>query len=120
SQPMGFYAPAQLIQDARRHGVLVLPVDVCASDWSSRLDFGNVDRAGQADDAHPMACMSGTSHASHGARGKRPAVRLGMSLVKGMSEQAAGRIVAARRQRPYVDTADLAHRADLNRHDLDA
>jgi error-prone DNA polymerase len=43
-----------------------------------------------------------------------------MSLVKGMSEQAAGRIVAARRQRPYVDTADLAHRADLNRHDLDA
>jgi error-prone DNA polymerase len=120
SQPMGFYAPAQLIQDARRHGVLVLPVDVCASDWSSRLDFGNVDSAGQADDAHPMACMSRTSHASHGARGKRPAVRLGMSLIKGMSEQAAGRIVAARRQRPYVDTADLAHRADLNRHDLDA
>jgi error-prone DNA polymerase len=95
SQPMGFYAPAQLIQDARRHGVRVLPVDVCASDWDSRLDFGHEG-------------------------GHRPAVRLGLSLVKGMSEAAAERIAAARLQRPYADTADLARRADLNRHDLDA
>ncbi|HTK00138.1 MAG TPA: error-prone DNA polymerase [Bordetella sp.] len=95
SQPMGFYAPAQLIQDARRHGVRVLPVDVCASDWDSRLDFGHEG-------------------------GHRPAVRLGLSLVKGMSEAAAERIAAARLQRPYADTADLAQRADLNRHDLDA
>ncbi|CAM4041142.1 error-prone DNA polymerase [Bordetella bronchialis] len=95
SQPMGFYAPAQLIQDARRHSVRVLPVDVCASDWDSRLDFG-------ADN------------------GGRPAVRLGLSLVKGMSEAAATRIAAARGQHPFAHTADLARRADLNRHDLDA
>lgn len=93
SQPMGFYAPAQLIQDARRHGVRVLPVDVCASEWDSTLDFGYAPR---------------------------PAVRLGMSLVKGMSEAAAHRIVAARQRKPYADTADLARRADLGRHDLDA
>jgi error-prone DNA polymerase len=96
SQPMGFYAPAQLIQDARRHGVRVLPVDVCASDWDSRLDFSRGDPA------------------------SRPAVRLGMNLVKGMSEAAARRIAAARGQAPYADTADLARRADLGRHDLDA
>jgi error-prone DNA polymerase len=93
SQPMGFYAPAQLIQDARRHDVRVLPVDVCASDWESMLDFGH---------------------------GPRPAVRLGMSLVKGMSQAAAERIVAARKRQPFAHTADLARRADLTRHDLDA
>ncbi|CAM3757484.1 error-prone DNA polymerase [Bordetella flabilis] len=93
SQPMGFYAPAQLIQDARRHDVRVLPVDACASEWESILDF------------------------SHGPR---PAVRLGMSLVKGMSQAVAERIVAARTQQPFAHTTDLARRADLRRHDLDA
>ncbi|CAM3561418.1 Error-prone DNA polymerase [Bordetella sputigena] len=96
SQPMGFYAPAQLIQDARRHGVTVLPVDVCASDWDSRLDF------------------------THAAANGRPAVRLGLNLVKGMSEAAALRIATARLRQPYAHTADLARRADLSRHDLDA
>ncbi|AOB30887.1 DNA polymerase [Bordetella sp. H567] len=99
SQPMGFYAPAQLIQDARRHGVRVLPVDVRASDWDSQLDFG---------------------HAAGAAHDDRPAVRLGLSLVKGMSEAAGRRIAAARAQRPFADTGDLARRADLGRHDLDA
>lgn len=42
SQPMGFYAASMLIQDARRHGVTVLPPDVMASDWDSRLDDGAV------------------------------------------------------------------------------
>jgi len=42
SQPMGFYAPSQLVQDARRHGVTVLPPDVQHSDWQSRLEDGAV------------------------------------------------------------------------------
>ncbi|WP_254926095.1 error-prone DNA polymerase [Bordetella genomosp. 11] len=118
SQPMGFYAPAQLIQDARRHGVRVLPVDVRASDWDSRLDFGQEGGTAHED---PGGHGAAGRHAGHrGGPDARPAVRLGMSLVKGMSEAAAGRIAAARAQQPFADTGDLARRADLGRHDLDA
>ena len=46
SQPMGFYSPSLLVQDARRHGVVVLPPDVTASDWDSRLDDGGAVRLG--------------------------------------------------------------------------
>ncbi len=46
SQPMGFYSPSMLIQDARRHGVSVLPADVTASDWESRIDEGGTVRLG--------------------------------------------------------------------------
>ena len=46
SQPMGFYSPSMLIQDARRHGVTVLPPDVSASDWESRMDGGGTVRLG--------------------------------------------------------------------------
>jgi error-prone DNA polymerase len=46
SQPMGFYSPSMLIQDARRHGVSVLPADVTASDWDSRIDEGGAVRLG--------------------------------------------------------------------------
>ncbi len=42
SQPMGFYAPSQLVQDARRHGVEVRPVDVTSSDWDCTLEEGSV------------------------------------------------------------------------------
>ncbi|KXB31976.1 error-prone DNA polymerase [Dechloromonas denitrificans] len=46
SQPMGFYSPSMLIQDARRHGVQVLPPDVTASDWESRIDERGAVRLG--------------------------------------------------------------------------
>ena len=46
SQPMGFYAPAQLIQDARKHGVEVRPVDVNASDWDCTIEAGKILRLG--------------------------------------------------------------------------
>jgi error-prone DNA polymerase len=86
SQPMGFYAPAQLVQDARRHGVDVRKVDVTSSAWDCTLE---------------------------GA-----ALRLGLRLIGGLSETSAQRIVAARNAAPFVHVADLAHRAQLNRHDL--
>lgn len=92
SQPMGFYAPAQLVQDARRHGVVVLPVDVQASGWECSLerdDEGN------------------------------PSVRLGLCMAKGFNETAAQRIVAARSHGAFSDVAQLAHRAQLERHELD-
>jgi error-prone DNA polymerase len=86
SQPMGFYAPAQLVQDARRHDVEVLSADVTVSAWDCTLE--------------------------------RAALRLGLRMVGGLSEASAQRIVAARRVTPFAHVADLAHRAQLNRHDL--
>jgi error-prone DNA polymerase len=88
SQPMGFYAPAQLVQDAARHGVEVRPADVGLSNWDCTLE---VRASGAA------------------------ALRLGLRMVKGLAEDAAGRIVAARGERSFVDVADVAACAELDR-----
>jgi len=88
SQPMGFYAPAQLVRDARAHGVPVLPVCVNASRWDSTLE-------GQPDE--------------HG----RFAVRLGMNMVKGLSNADAARIVNHRADTPFQSLDDLWHRAEV-------
>ncbi|HEY1990970.1 MAG TPA: OB-fold nucleic acid binding domain-containing protein, partial [Gammaproteobacteria bacterium] len=88
SQPMGFYAPAQIIQDARRHGVEVRPVDVNQSGWDSCLED-----AGK----------------------QQPAVRLGLHCVGGLQEDTGRRIEAARREASFQDVPDLAHRAALDR-----
>ncbi|MDA8110609.1 MAG: error-prone DNA polymerase [Betaproteobacteria bacterium] len=91
SQPMGFYAPAQLVQDARRHGVEVRPAEVAASAWDCTLED----------------CREG-----------EPAVRLGLRMVGGLSEAAGERIAAARAVRPFESVQDLARRAALERRDL--
>ncbi|VVE38790.1 error-prone DNA polymerase [Pandoraea terrigena] len=98
SLPMGFYSASQLVQDARRHHVEVRPVDVCVSDVESRPE-ARIGRYGNA---------------------RRPAVRLGLSLVKGLSDDGARAIERARRQRPLTDIDDLTARAALSRRDLDA
>ncbi|MBB3246569.1 error-prone DNA polymerase [Herbaspirillum sp. Sphag64] len=95
SQPLGFYSPSQLIQDARRHGVQVLPADVMYSDWDSRLETP----AGEQSAANP-------------------AVRLGLSLLRSMRREAAQRIAQARQQQQFSDLQDLARRAALNKSDL--
>ncbi len=100
SQPMGFYAPAQLVQDARRHDVDVRNVDVTVSDWDCTLE---------------------ASELGSELRNKRSAaLRLGLRMIAGLSETSAQRIVAARDMAPFAHVADLAHRAQLNRHDLSA
>ena len=91
SQPMGFYSPSQLVQDARRHGVEVRPVDATRSEWDCTLESG--------------------ANAS-------PVVRLGFVLVQGLSQAGVERLVAAREVQPFEDVEDLARRAALNRHDL--
>jgi error-prone DNA polymerase len=101
SQPLGFYSPSQLVQDARRHGVEVRPVDVCASDWRCTLE----------EPASPPPTAASSS--------AQPAVRLGLQQVSGLAEAAAQRIVAARRQRPFESVADLAQRAALDAAMLD-
>ncbi|NPT41029.1 DNA polymerase III subunit alpha [Paraburkholderia sp. 1N] len=92
SQPMGFYSPSQLVQDAQRHGVKVLPVDVTVSGWDSAL-VKLVDI-------------------------ERPAVRLGLSLLRGMKDGAAERIENARAVRSFESVKDMARRAQLDRKDL--
>lgn len=102
SQPMGFYAPAQLVQDARRHGVQVRPVSVVHSHWDCTLEP-------PADAAAPGADPAA-----------QPALRLGLRLVRSLSEQGAQRLTAARSQQPFSGVADLAQRAALTRRDLEA
>ena len=111
SQPMGFYAPAQLVQDARRHGVCVLPPDVTVSGWDSALET--------LPDGHPDAQRVPHPHAPP-ADAPRPAVRLGLSLIQGMREDVARCIEDARAAAPFTDTGDLARRAALTRHDLNS
>ncbi|MGH8171350.1 MAG: error-prone DNA polymerase [Steroidobacteraceae bacterium] len=93
SQPMGFYAPAQLVRDARAHGVEVRPVDACVSVWDCTLE--------RREDG-------------------QPALRLGLRLVKSLSRSGADRLVEARRLQPFASVQDLAARAALDRGDLEA
>jgi error-prone DNA polymerase len=93
SQPMGFYAPAQLVRDARTHGVDVRPIAVAASEWDCTLERQD---------------------------NNRPALRLGLRLVKHLSREGASRLLDARAVRAFTDIADLAERAVLDRRDLEA
>src|SRR5690606_4228974 len=117
SQPMGFYAPAQLIQDARRHGVQVLPVDITVSHWEATLEPPHGQDASDHANAH-LDTASSDPHARCAAA--RPAVRLGLNQIKSLTQGVARRIEQARAVRPFSNTQDLARRADLNRHALDA
>jgi error-prone DNA polymerase len=93
SQPMGFYAPAQLVRDARVHGVEVRAVDVTISASDCTLE--------RREDG-------------------RPALRLGLRLVKHLSHEGAARLLTARTVRPFDSIADMAERAALDRRDLEA
>ncbi len=97
SQPMGFYAPAQLVRDAREHGVQVLPVDVSVS-----------------------ACETVFEPGSEAAGSPSRPVRLGLDRVNGLSGDAVERIVACRSVAPFDNVEDLTRRAALNAHDLQA
>jgi error-prone DNA polymerase len=128
SQPMGFYAPAQLVRDARLHGVEVRAVDATRSAWDSALEE---DAAAQADIAQRCqgAAGAGRSHnvrleEDAAAKAAAPAafpvprglwpVRLGLSRITGLREDAAQRLVAARAAGPFASPEDLARRAQLD------
>ncbi|GKS91329.1 error-prone DNA polymerase [Acidovorax sp. SUPP2539] len=100
SQPMGFYTPSQLVQDAVRHGVRVLPIDAVHSDWESTLE--------------------GEPQPVRGVADPQPAVRLGLRLVAGLAQSTAERLVAARAVQAFAGTEDLALRARLDRPALQA
>jgi error-prone DNA polymerase len=90
SQPLGFYSPSQLVQDAQRNGVQVLPPDVFSSTWDCTLE----GPPGQA------------------------SVRLGLRLISGMKEASVVRIIAARALMPFDSAEDLARRAELDQGDM--
>ena len=91
SQPMGFYAPAQLVRDAREHGVEVRPPDINASDWDSTLEK---------------------------TWGPRCALRLGFHQVSGLKEEDIKRFVERRGAVPYRDPADVWRRGGLNKRQI--
>ena len=92
SQPMGFYAPAQLVQDARRHNVVIQPVDVFSSNWDCTLERKN----------------------------DQFAIRLGLRMVKGFTRSGAQRLVRLRNQISFQNLHDLSQRGGLSKSDLQA
>ena len=109
SQPMGFYSASQLVQDARRHGVTVLPVDVTSSLWETSLAPLTANLP-----ANELPQKDNDS-----SKTMRPAVRLGFNQIKGFSKEAGLRIEAARKRGSFGDLHDLALRAELERADLE-
>ncbi|HEX6833680.1 MAG TPA: error-prone DNA polymerase [Rudaea sp.] len=89
SQPMGFYQPSQLIQDAQRHDVKVLPVDVTVSTWDCTLE---------------PYCRDGK---------KTLALRLGLRQIRGISQALADRLVDVRDRKPFEDIADMTRRVRI-------
>ncbi|HET9596627.1 MAG TPA: error-prone DNA polymerase [Anaeromyxobacteraceae bacterium] len=94
SQPMGFYAPHTLVEDAKRGGVEVRGVDVTRSAWESTLEGGEPGRpAGE---------------------GERPSLRVGLQVVRGLPRAVGEAIAAARAERPFETIPDLARRAGVS------
>lgn len=107
SQPMGFYAPAQLIANARQHGVEVRPVDVNFSDWDCTLEEkvqGPKSKVQSREGREPPTDSSTLDHA----------LRLGFRMVSGLSKLQADAILAARANGPFGSFDDFAHRARLS------
>ena len=102
SQPMGFYAPAQLVRDARDHGVVVGAVDVNASEWDCTLE----DKR-RSDGATERRRGGEPGKATWGVDG--PAMRLGFRQIKGMRKDHAERIVKCRQERGAFATVAEFH-----------
>lgn len=118
SQPMGFYSPQSLIADARRHGVRTLPVDIAFSDVETTLHLDELHSAYQV----PAATSETPVPQVQGEAAQRgPAIRLGLTQVRGICDEVAERIVTAREQHgPYTSIADLARRVSLSARQLEA
>ncbi len=98
AQPMGFYSPGTLVEDARRHGVEVRPVDALQSSWDATLE---------SRDARPM-------------RHDAPAVRLGFRSIRGLGTAAREKIERALNERPFSSVTDVVNRTGLDRSALRA
>ncbi|HEU4961119.1 MAG TPA: OB-fold nucleic acid binding domain-containing protein, partial [Sphingomonas sp.] len=113
SQPMGFYAPAQIVRDARVHGVKVCAVDVNASDWDNGIEM--IRHAGlvPAPTASQARSLRMEERPPEQVRGDGPALRLGFRQIGGFREEWANTIAAARAAEPFGSIEALARRAAL-------
>ena len=134
SQPMGFYAPAQLVRDAQNHGVETRPVDVNHSSYDCTLEPAGANESASVarranglrgrrplhDAGHGQTSLTGPPRPgvpeSWGAGG--PAVRLGLRLVKGISRAQVAGLERARRDGPFTSVADLIRRCGTSRGTL--
>jgi error-prone DNA polymerase len=135
SQPMGFYAPAQLVRDAREHGIEVRGADVLASDWDCTLEEAlqagaEAPPAQTAPGDAPGRAPAYVAAADGSAIDWRaqPAVRLGLNRVRGLSQASAQRLLDARAVRrrargdefAFDSVEDLAREARLDARELQA
>jgi error-prone DNA polymerase len=111
SQPMGFYAPAQLVREAVRHGVKVLPVDVSASTYDCRLQIADCGLAPSA--ANPQSAIRNPQWPP-----AAPALRLGFRLVRGLSPEKVRGLEAAQRNGAGRSLATLARAPGVSREAL--
>jgi error-prone DNA polymerase len=146
AQPMGFYAPHTLVEDARRHGVQVRGPDINASGWRCRLEASDAVepelsvhpepvegpiQAAQVGPSTPLRVnarvrpVPGTYEPGPlaaapvgGQVPPQPVLRLGLELVKGLREDSARRVEQARQGGPFTSVADVARRARIPRHEL--
>ena len=101
AQPMGFYSPATIIEDARRRGVRFFPVDVTASDWDCSLWSGTAPEPG-----------------GRWEKGAKPPIRMGLRHVRGLGAADGERVLAARVESPFSSIRDFAHRTGLEKKAL--
>jgi len=127
SQPMGFYAPAQLVRNAREHGVPLRPIDVNHSHWDCTLEDANANdgkrggeinshsTVGQASSGTPERNLHSGATAGRVPTGCSSALRLGLRMVKGLAESQAAAIVRARGPGPFASWEDFTRRTRLSR-----
>jgi error-prone DNA polymerase len=134
SQPLGFYDPSDLTQDARRHGVVVLPVDVNESQWDHSLvkkpdatelckQNNNRTHQNSSDQSTPdSACDLTNSPIIRNSPNplEQRAVRLGFRLVANLSVSGANRLLEARTNGSFISAADLVRRSGINKTDQQA
>jgi error-prone DNA polymerase len=130
AQPMGFYAPAQLVRDAREHGVEVRAIDINASRWDCTLE--SVQQKHEPSHSEGRHCQEHCSEAIQGPQNgagllrcarndgsigmggpERHAVRLGFRMVRGLANKDGAKIIAARADKSFASIDDLWQRANV-------
>jgi error-prone DNA polymerase len=139
AQPMGFYAPGTLVEDARRHGVVVLPVDLSCSEWNASLEpvrqsdslTVGQESLSQEQLQPGLSCQTSSRAAASGSAGQTvrpaggrpqaarpPAVRLGLRSVRGLGSTAQDKLEAVLRDGPFTSVEDVVQRSGLDRRAL--
>jgi error-prone DNA polymerase len=125
SQPMGFYQPAQLVRDAREHGVTVQQPDINRSDWACTLEPLSASPVGALakGDARAGRLRTGPQNATQDATlaqtQERRAVRLGLCLISGLAEEATQQTIVANRGDGYSDILSLWLRTGASKNVLE-